>query len=320
MNRCKLPQELINIITDNLRDEPWVLRRCSLVCSSWLQTNQCHLFRCIVLQPPNARYDRRPGDISNSQKLHRILLKSPHIATYIQELQVYEGQMFRDQDWIGTDQTLPLVLGMLTHLRKIELRRLRWSKFLPDLRRSICSVLERPSLVFLAIDLSNFASMDDFSSLLSHADGLTGISFTNINTSHSFVEHPLLEDASLSMEPKEPEVGHRRSHLLDVYLNLNDYPKFFDWLLGPQSPWDVSRIHTLHISNFRQHDANAVNRLLPVLSSSLRHFKLDMPMPWELSSRSPLFSLIWIFSDNPIHSQRAQSSKLTSGVTWISNS
>ena len=289
MNRCKLPQELISIIIDDLNDN-WVLRRCSLVCSSWLQTSQCHLFRRIVLRPPNRRYAKRPGDISNSQKLHQVLLQSPHIATYIQELQVYEGQMLRDQDWIGTDQTLPLVLGMLTHLRRIELRRLQWSEFLPDLRQSICSVLERPSLVFLSIDVSDFASMDDFTSLLSPAGGLTGISFTNIDTSQSFVEHPLLEDAGQSIEPKEPDFRHRRSHLLDVYLKLNDYPKFFDWLLGPRSPWDVSRIHTLHISNFGPRDVNAVNRLLHALSSSLRYFKLDVPTPWKLSGRSSLFS------------------------------
>jgi hypothetical protein len=290
MNRCKLPQELISIIIDDLNDDNRVLRMCSLVCSSWLQTSQCHLFRRIVLRPPNRRYDRRPGDISYSQKLHRVLLESPHFATYIQELQVYEGNMVKDQYWIRTDQTLPLVLDMLTHLRRIELRRLRWSEYRPDLRQSICSVLERPSLVFLSIDDSDFAIMDDFTSLLSHAGGLTGISFTNINTSQSFVQHPLLKDAGQSIEPKEPDFRHRRSHLLDVYLNLNDYPKFFDWLLGPRSPWDVSRIHTLHISNFRPRDVNAVNRLLHALSSSLRYFKLDVPMPWELLSRSSLFS------------------------------
>jgi hypothetical protein len=61
---------------------------------------------------------------------------------------------------------------MLTDLQRIELRRLQWSELPPDLRRSICSALELPSLVFLEIELSDFASMDDFSSLLSHADSL----------------------------------------------------------------------------------------------------------------------------------------------------
>src|ERR1700734_862645 len=78
-------QELINIIAGNLRDPPRVLRRCSLVCSSWLQTSQRHLFRRIVLGPPNARY-RRLGNISYSQRLYWLLLESPQIATYIQQL------------------------------------------------------------------------------------------------------------------------------------------------------------------------------------------------------------------------------------------
>jgi hypothetical protein len=271
----KLPQELINTIIGHLHDEPRTLRVCSLVCSSLLHTSQRHFFRRIVLLPPNARYGRR-GDISYSQRLHWLLLRSPHIATYIQELRVHEGQIHREQDWIGTDQTLAFVLGKLTHLRRIELRRLQWNVLPPDLRRSICNVLELPSLVFVEMEHSNFASVDDFSNILSHAEGLTGLSLTSISTSY-FGGKPL-QDRSQLTEQKERGVDcNQCRHLLDLYLKLYGYPKFFDWLLGPQSPSDVSHIRTLHISNFNQSEADAVNRLLHAIGNSLRHFQINVP-------------------------------------------
>lgn len=88
-----------------------------------------------------------------------------------------------DQVWIGTDEKQPLVLSSLKNLIRIELRHLEWSELPPDLRRSICSVLELPSLESLGMERSTFASMDDFASLLSHAQGLTGLSLSDISTS-----------------------------------------------------------------------------------------------------------------------------------------
>lgn len=35
---------------------------------------------------------------------------------YIQALYVYEGQAMREQDWIGKDETFPLLLGKLEKL------------------------------------------------------------------------------------------------------------------------------------------------------------------------------------------------------------
>lgn len=281
MDRCKLPQELIDAIIDNIDDDEsypcrWTLQRCSLVCRSWLPRCQRRIFRRIVLLPRRRRY--RPHPESNSQRLRLILLKYPHISRYILELKVYEGQVEKDRDWIRTDETLPLVLSSLKNLTRIEFRRLEWSELPPSLRRSICSVLELPSMVSLDMELCVFASMDNFASLLSHAQGLTGLSLSYISTSR-FMEPLRGEDTSQVIGAEEQgEYSRRRTrrHLLD--LHLGSYC-FVEWLLGAQASSDVSHIRTLHIPKiWSRSDTDKVNRLLCAIGRSLRQLKLDMSL------------------------------------------
>jgi hypothetical protein len=200
---------------------------------------------------------------------------------------VYEGQRVKGQAWIGSDQTLPLLLGLLKDLTRIELRRLEWNILPLDLRQSVCRVLELPSMTSFEIERSDFASMDDFTSLLSHAKGLTCLSLAEVSTERRFLEPPSREDMKRGVIGKGQgfRSHHRRRHLLDLCLNLTGYSgsscsEFINWLLGPQSPLEVSHIRTLHVSHYSQSDARAVNELLHAIGSSLRHFKLNEPNLW----------------------------------------
>jgi hypothetical protein len=279
--RTQLPQELMDIIFESTEDGKWTLRSCSLVCSSWLHSSRRHLFRRIVLLPPSRRhYDSGSRPTSDGQRLHNLLNMSPHIATYIRELKLYEGWSMRGRAWVGSDQSLPLVLGMLKGLKRIELRRLRWNNLPLALRHSIRNILELPTLQFLEMELSDFASIDDFSSLLSHAKGLTGLSLAEININYSFREPLSLEDSNQELEATEQRVySCNRRHLLDLRLMAIDCPKFVDWLLGPKSPFDVSHIQTLHITDLFIFPSveHIINRLLHAIDGSLNHLKLDSP-------------------------------------------
>jgi len=276
----KLPQELFIIIIDNLNDCPWTLHDCALVCRSWVHLSHRHLFRRIVLFPPRRSISWGSGDVSPCWRLHRLLLRSPHIATYIQELKVYEGQEEKRKAWIGSDQTLPLVLGLLRDLAKMEFRRLEWDIFPQDLRQSICRVLELPSMTSLGIERSNFANMNNFSGLLSHAEGLTCLSLIGVSTNslepltHEDMEHGAVRKG------QGVRSNHRRRHLLDLGYSGTGFSVFVDWLLGPQSSSEVSHIRTLHVSHYGQSDAHVVNKLLYAIGSSLRHFKLNEPYLW----------------------------------------
>lgn len=268
-----LPQELTDIIIGNLHGDRRTLRTCSLVCRSWLPTSYQHLFRRVELWPPNSYYARSIRKaFPHCQRLYSILLNSPHVANYIQELKVYEGQIVNHEHWIGTDQTLPLVLRSLTNLKRIEFTRLLWNDLPLDLRRSICGVLELPSLTVIEIEDSRFACMHDFLSILRHAGGQTGLSLSHIHTSY-YGNRCRVE------EEEERLDSHQQQRSLDnLRLGLDQYSIFINWLLAPQSPSDVSHIHTLHILNsYRQSDAKVINRLLHAIGHSLSHFQIHAP-------------------------------------------
>jgi hypothetical protein len=123
---------------------------------------------------------------------------------------------------------------------------------------------------------SDFASFDDFSSLVSHAKGLTGLSLAEINTNYRFLEPLSLEGYSQQRDAKEQKVySHSWTHLLDLRLMTSDYSQFVDWLLGLQSPLDVSHVQTLHITHHSRSEEHIINHLLHAIGGSLKHFKLD---------------------------------------------
>ena len=275
--RLQLPQELIDTIIENIDVDvnQWTLRCCSLACSSLLHSSRRRIFHRIVLYPqPGHYYISGSKPTSRCQRLHNLLLKSPHIATFIQELKLYDGQPGNGRDWMGSDPSLPLVLGMLKDLARLELRRLEWGKLPLAIRQSIQNVLELPSLHFVQMELSFFASIDDFSSLLSHAEGLTGLSLAEIYT--SWGEPLSLEGSSPRRDTKEQGVySDRWRHLLDLRLQVNNCSEFVNWILGPHSLLDVSHIQTLHITHYSRSEEHIINRLLHAIGGSLKHFKLD---------------------------------------------
>lgn len=46
------PQEIVDIIIDHLHDDPETLRKCSLVCQSWLPSTSLHIFPRTICLPP----------------------------------------------------------------------------------------------------------------------------------------------------------------------------------------------------------------------------------------------------------------------------
>jgi hypothetical protein len=182
--------------------------------------------------------------------------------------------------WIGSDQTLPLVLGLLRDLTKIELYGLDWEILPQELRQSICRVLGLPSMTSFEIEHCDFGSMDDIFNFLSHAEGLTGLSLSDINVKH----RSLARGDTKHGKGQGVRSNHQRRHLLDLHLNLagclrsDGCSEFVNWLLGSQSPSDVLHIRTLHVSHYRQSHVHAVNKLLYAIGSSLRHFQLNEPI------------------------------------------
>ncbi|KIM91592.1 hypothetical protein PILCRDRAFT_810871 [Piloderma croceum F 1598] len=282
MSKCKLPQELIDIIIDYL---PFGYGSCALVCRSWLPAAHRNLFHRVVLPPPNDFYYSRPDDVPYSKRLDQVLLKSPHISEYIRELEVYDS---RDDNWIGTDPTLPRLLPKLTNLTRIKFRRLHQRNVPSGLKQSIYSVLELPSLTHVELEKATFANIDDLKDLLSHAKYSTNLSLNDV----SVLSDEPLTHVGEDKGPAEAEVEehglHSRlqSNLVSLRLSLNHHHSaFLDWLIGPRSPWDVSHMHTLQVLSSYLDDTDVTNRLLKAIGNSLRHFHLLVP--YILSNPSP---------------------------------
>jgi hypothetical protein len=264
-----LAPELIDLILDNL-ESSWHVRSCSLVCHAWLHKCRTLLFRRTVLYPPRKWPLGYPSSAVPYNELYPALLNSPHIADCIKELRVYEGQRGKSQAWVKEDKTLPLLLRMLSKLERIEFKRLEWDTLPVELKDSVCSVLELPTLASLEIQIGHFAGMDDFAGFLSHARTLTGLSLYSTSTGVEGSDSKLEE---LAVEgPAFQDLPQQSRHLVDLRIASSWQNEFVTWFLGRQSPFALSHIHTLHIAC---ESPGTVNTLLCRIGASLERLELD---------------------------------------------
>jgi hypothetical protein len=121
--------------------------------------------------------------------------------------------------------------------------------------------------------------MEDFANFINHARGLTGLSLNRINTSlfPQVYDNAKPEQGEANQATLEP---HHISHLNRLDTACSDNSVFVNWLLGPQSHFGVSQIHTLHISVPETEDGS-VNRLLRAIGNSLKHVSIILPRVCE---------------------------------------
>ncbi|KAF9016936.1 hypothetical protein BDZ89DRAFT_390152 [Hymenopellis radicata] len=85
MPGSELPQELVDIIINELQNDTAALQACSLVCLSWVPTSQRHLFRFISLAPS---YHKRGTHAAFLSKFHALLATSPHLSHNVRTLEL----------------------------------------------------------------------------------------------------------------------------------------------------------------------------------------------------------------------------------------
>lgn len=100
----ELPQELVDIVIDQLHDNPAALRRCSLVCKAWEPSTTLHLFSCWSWPPcghvweayttPSSSEACVCGDRKNTSlaRCFEILSSSPRICRGIRRLRIWSHQ------------------------------------------------------------------------------------------------------------------------------------------------------------------------------------------------------------------------------------
>ncbi|KAF8512172.1 hypothetical protein JB92DRAFT_2830869 [Gautieria morchelliformis] len=147
MDHCRLPQEMVDAVLDNLRgaDGREALLACSHVCHAWLPSSQRNLFRRIA-------YGRDAR--GHNERLCQALQSSPHLAKYIRKLVVCLPLGGASH---ATCQTLSVILGKLTELQRLKLNG-EWHTVPVYLKQSFHRLFLLSPISFVKLDYMDFGS------------------------------------------------------------------------------------------------------------------------------------------------------------------
>ncbi|KAJ6569841.1 hypothetical protein DFH09DRAFT_1362987 [Mycena vulgaris] len=194
-----IPQELIDLIVDNLHDDIPALKACSLAARTFVCSTRTHIFKKIEITPPPVGNNRQ----SPCQKLYKLLTSSPHIAPLVDELCiVLVGQYPAEPHatWIMAGRTLSLVLPLLD-LRRLSLVEnspadwnsagkfsMNWNKMGRALKSALADVFSSPNLESVQLRGIVVESPFQLLSLFSKATSLKGLSLSRVHFTQQWDE------------------------------------------------------------------------------------------------------------------------------------
>ncbi|KAJ7178248.1 hypothetical protein C8R46DRAFT_1329365 [Mycena filopes] len=194
-----VPQELIDIIVDNLHDDTShapSLRSCALTARAFVRSAQIHIFQRVEIKPPRDRIVPSP---TPCQKLYDLLVSSPHIAPLVTNLSIVlaePGSAYeREQQkvpWVMTGRTLALILPLL-NLKRISLvenppanwnlqgkRCMSWNQLPRQLKSALTDVFSSPRLEAVHLRGIIVESPYQLLALFSEASALKELSLSRV--------------------------------------------------------------------------------------------------------------------------------------------
>lgn len=142
------PQELVDLVVDNLEDDISSLEACSLTSRAFLASSRRYQFSEIELLglPKSDQPETRAQKQTLCDKFHALITNSPHIAPLVKGLTIEEG----DEGWLTKRSPLPLVLRQLVNLEDISVGQgghdIVWSKLPHRVRESLLDIIHSPKL------------------------------------------------------------------------------------------------------------------------------------------------------------------------------
>jgi hypothetical protein len=141
MSAAHIPQELLDDILHELQNDTRTLRRCALVARCFLPASQRLIFSRIYL-------DTSASGLTTCQKLHAVLLHSPHLIEYPEVLHL----QLRSNPHHQSNNILPDTLLILSYLRYLRLSgSAAWGRLPAVQRNAICNVFSLPCLVSVSV-------------------------------------------------------------------------------------------------------------------------------------------------------------------------
>ena len=253
-----LPPELIDNIIDHFHDDPATLHSCALVNSAWLPASRYHIFHRVSIRFNEGPYPYNTSCGGEASRLYQILASSPKIVPYICDLLIYKGTKSLDPDLnqMTQEESLPLLLRLLTNLRRLEfkiahrrmvgLELVRWHSRLID---SICMASCLPSVAELRLCGLCFDNREHLLRMFRLFPALKVLHLKNI------VLRVIKEGEGhyTAYQYDEAEGGSdlvttQRTRLDVLSLSFLHYPGITETLLHPQLFIDVTRIRQLNLA------------------------------------------------------------------------
>ncbi|KAJ7615009.1 hypothetical protein FB45DRAFT_936600, partial [Roridomyces roridus] len=226
-----LPQELVDLVVQNIADDKESLRSCSLAERPFVRPTQVHLFKKIEILPPTPD---KSGP-NPCQKFQKTIASSPHLATLVHELRIVlvgsetsfaidaEGSYTSERrpTWVMSGRTLALVLPALIRLKRISIVEesplswnavgqftMNWDKFGRSLKSALTVIFSSPHLESVHIRGLLIHSPKELLSLFSEATSLKSLTLGRVFFAQEGSKHepwpeskpwrPRLESLSMS--------------------------------------------------------------------------------------------------------------------------
>ncbi|KAJ6569863.1 hypothetical protein DFH09DRAFT_1362997 [Mycena vulgaris] len=278
-----IPQELIDLIVDNLHDDIPALKSCSLAARTFVSSTRTHIFKKIEITPPPVGNNRQ----SPCQKLYKLLTSSPHIlAPLVDELCIVLVGQYPTKPhvtWIMAGRTLSLILPLLD-LRRISLVEnspadwnsagkfsMNWNKLDRTLKSALAEVFSSPNLEAVQLRGIVVESPCQLLSLFSEATSLKGLSLSRVHFTQQWNEFKPWPDS----DPWRPQ-------LRSLLVSDSSGDNFSPYLSNPRI--DLARVKSLcAVTEWRDKIVSQ--------TTAVEHLRLCyLSAPWPPKSIALIFS------------------------------
>ncbi|KAF8583590.1 hypothetical protein K439DRAFT_48905 [Ramaria rubella] len=249
-----LPPELILLIIDHLHADIHALRTCTLVSHAWLNRARFHMFRTVHLTPVN------------SKAFADTLSANPHVAFFIQSLNIRQKASQRNNKLCYLDNVISAIAPDLTRVETLRVETLRLSNLnLTHLRPMaleafLTSFLAVKSLLLSAVTFSKFHD------------------FTRVLLTLHYLEHLELGHIWWS-----DTITRARAEDTTMHTAQSDHLRLRSISLSHTScivvAWLVTHYHTISIksvtnSTMFSYDMHPMARMLGMIGPALEHLTL----------------------------------------------
>ncbi|KAK7052938.1 hypothetical protein VNI00_004258 [Paramarasmius palmivorus] len=268
----QLPQEVLEIILENLHFDCQSLRQCALVAHCLLAVAQRILFRTIYL----VDVGKGRGGTDTFDKFHRLLEHSPHLAKYTTELTL----LLYPPRWDREFSKHPL-----SHIVP-KLHSMKWlSLFLGDMDNPITlhrlstllggrSFPKLRSMVFVFLFLASMEDLFRICEWLAEGGGLKELQFENI-----CVSNPTSSLNMVSNSVGLPRAVHLENLVVTRFQTSKELDVFLGWAVSSGSCLRFGNLRELTVGDFTEQSSEHLLRILDTARASIRRVNFDSDVP-----------------------------------------